>query len=189
MASQTIDLKPLFSTDPNDFFYGETIEQRTVPVVSRQFGLTFYFIGNDKGFIFKGSHYRSCTGTVEFDLKKHGVERCWKQLLDPKLLTSFVGMLVDDLIPAREKFNKDCVRIQAFVRGFLVRKAYRRLRHLQADDGAFFLAFSVLAKLTKKYSDDSEASFKMRPVIMRAKECFDKKDFHGALVVMQSQKY
>lgn len=133
MASQTIDMTPLFSKDPNDFFYGETIEQRTVPVVSLQFRdkkVVFYFIGNNKGFIFKGSHYRSCTGTVKFDLKEHGVERCWEQLLDPKLLTSFVGMLVDDLIPAREKFTKDCVRIQALVRGFLVRKAFKRLASL-----------------------------------------------------------
>jgi hypothetical protein len=133
MESQTVDMTPLFSKDPNDFFYGETIEQRTVPVISLQFRdkkVVFYFIGNDKGFIFKGTHYRSCTGTVEFDLKKHGVERCWKELLNPKLLTSFVGVLVDDLIPAREKFTKDCVRIQAFVRGFLVRKAFRRLASL-----------------------------------------------------------
>ena len=159
MACQTIDMTPLFSKDPNDFFYGETIEQRTVPVLSLQFRdkkIVFYFIGNDKGFIFKGSHYRSCTGTVEFDLKKHGVERCWEQLLEPKLLTSFVGMLVDDLIPAREKFNKDCVRIQAFVRGFLARKAYRELLKRIEED------YKKAVRLQRLCSSRSEDDFKAK---------------------------
>ena len=31
---------------------------------------------------------------------------------------------------ATEKFTKDCVRIQALVRGFLVRKAFKRLASL-----------------------------------------------------------
>jgi len=156
MAFQTIDLKPLLSKDPNDFFYGETIEQRTVPIVSRQFGLTFYFIGNDKGFIFKGSHYRSCTGTVEFDLKKYGVERCWKELLNPELLTSFVGALVDDLIPARKKFTKDCVRIQAFVRGFLARKAYRELLKRIKED------YNKAVKMQRLFSSRSDEDFKAK---------------------------
>ena len=49
----------------------------------------------------------------------------------------------------------------------------------------FQLALIELANLTKEYSDDSKASFQMRPVILKAKECFDKKDFRGALDVMK----
>ena len=49
----------------------------------------------------------------------------------------------------------------------------------------FQLALIEFAKLTKEYSDDSKASFQMRPVILKAKECFDKKDYSGALDVMK----
>ena len=61
------------------------------------------------------------------------------------------------------------------------------LRAMEEDAAAadFQLALIEFAKLTKEYSDDSKASFKMRPVIMKAKECFDKKDYRGALDVMK----
>ena len=135
--SLNIDLEPLLKKDPHSFFYG-TKEQRTIPVVSLQFRdeeVIFYLIGNKKGFTFKGSHYRSCTGTVEFDLETFGPAECWKRLLTA-MLSPVIGVLMDDLKPARKKFMKDCVRIQKHWRGFRARKAVllKRKATMVADE-------------------------------------------------------
>ena len=47
------------------------------------------------------------------------------------------------------------------------------------DDAALFLAFTAFAKLKKLYSDDSA-------VVIKAKECLDKKDYIGALDVIHN---
>ena len=113
-------LKKLLKKDPHSFFYG-TEEQRTVPVVSlqdRNEEIIFYLIGNEKGFTFKGSHYRSCTGTVEFPVETLGPAKSLDIIVNTMLIP-VMNRLMDDYFETKKKAS---VRIQKHWRDFLARR-------------------------------------------------------------------